>query len=407
MESDEEIDEDHIEQVIDCSDLRNPSGEQSSSDDEDQQSTSNISEGGAREVIDDSLCALQAHEQDCFAIAIVAERWLASGGEDDVAFLWDQHVSDSDPVLKIEHGDSVTHVGFNNAQTLLATADMSGKIVVTQLCDLNTRAKINECNDLEWMCWHTTSDILFAGDKDGLVWMWLIGPSGVAQSKVYSGNGSSCADGILLPDGRRLLAGYADGSVRLWNLKDGTFTMTSVNWAVSCMHHHISQPIAAVGMENGSVVLVSTAHADKISQILTYTALSPSENTAEEDDTMKTCVECVQFAPFSSWLAVGRNDGTFSIYDTVSTTPRSIYRNPSPQAIVRALWCIEGNTPFVCVGSVDGFVRIFDARDGSLHKELGNGGDDVLDMAILGSNPLRIISAGGGGVIRIFDLSCT
>lgn len=81
----------------------------------------------------------------------------------------------------------------------------------------------------------------------------------------------------------------------------------------------------------------------------------------------------------------------------------------------------------MCVGSVDGFVRIFDARDGSLHKvvlllrscffvllpvrdffqELGNGGDDVLDMAILGSNPLRIISAGGGGVIRIFDLSCT
>lgn len=44
-------------------------------------------------MIDDSLCALQAHEQDCFAIAIVAERWLASGGEDDVAFLWDQHVS--------------------------------------------------------------------------------------------------------------------------------------------------------------------------------------------------------------------------------------------------------------------------------------------------------------------------
>ncbi|VDP05968.1 unnamed protein product, partial [Heligmosomoides polygyrus] len=130
--------------------------------------------------------------------------------------------------------------------------------------------------------------------------------------------------------------------------------------------------------------------------------------TVVVNDTMKTCVECVQFAPFSSWLAVGRNDGTFSIYDTVSTTPRSIYRNPSPQvAIVRALWCIEGNTPFVCVGSVDGFVRIFDARDGSLHKELGNGGDDVLDMAILGSNPLRIISAGGGGVIRIFDLSCT
>lgn len=44
-------------------------------------------------MVDDSSYALQAHEQDCFSIAMAAERWLASGGEDDVAYLWDHQVS--------------------------------------------------------------------------------------------------------------------------------------------------------------------------------------------------------------------------------------------------------------------------------------------------------------------------
>ncbi|EPB74495.1 WD domain, G-beta repeat protein [Ancylostoma ceylanicum] len=102
-----------------------------------------FSDAGTQEVVDDSSCALQAHEQDCFSIAVAAERWLASGGEDDVAYLWDHQVSDSDPVLKIDHQDSVTTVAFNNAQTLLSTGDMSGHIVVTQLCDLSVRAKVS------------------------------------------------------------------------------------------------------------------------------------------------------------------------------------------------------------------------------------------------------------------------
>ncbi|KAK6055167.1 Transcription initiation factor IIA, gamma subunit, helical domain protein [Cooperia oncophora] len=123
----------------------------------------------------------------------------------------------------------------------------------------------------------------------------------------------------------------------------------------------------------------------------------------QEGASLEACVECVQFAPFNSWLAVGRNDGTLCIYETASSSPRSLYRAPSPQAMVRALWSMEGNTPFLCVGSVDCFVRIFDARDGSLYKELGNGTDEILDMVILGSNPLRLMTAGSSGECHIHD----
>ncbi|KAK6743180.1 hypothetical protein RB195_010443 [Necator americanus] len=389
IEETDGISTEDMEKVFDCDEPN----DLVISDDEDQQSPSSVSDADVREVVDDSSCALQAHEQDCFSVAVAAERWLATGGEDDVAYLWDYQISDSDPVLKVDHKDSVTYVVFNNSQTLLATGDMSGHIIVTQLRDLKNRAKIDDCNDLEWMCWHTTSDILFAGDKDGIMWMWLIGPSGVVQSKVYAGSGLPCTVGHILPDGKRLLAGYSDGAARLWNLKDGTCTTLSILTPVSAVHHHVSQPVGVLGAEDGSVHVVNTSNVDKLVVTAVFRPLlQPSKENDEEN--VENCVECVQFSPFNSWLAVGRNDGTLCIYEIDSAAPRSIFRAPSAQAMVRALWSVEGSTPFLCVGCVDGFVRVFDARDGSLCQELGNGGDEVLDMALLRSNPMHVVTAG-------------
>lgn len=38
--------------------------------------------------------------------------------------------------------------------------------------------------ELEWLEWHCSVDISFAGANDGLLWMWLIGLEGVSQTKV-------------------------------------------------------------------------------------------------------------------------------------------------------------------------------------------------------------------------------
>ncbi|CAD6199912.1 unnamed protein product [Caenorhabditis auriculariae] len=245
-EDNHHIREDEVEEVIEIDDEQEV---HYASDDEDQQSTSNAGMD-VQQVVDDSILSLQAHSQDCFAIAMTAERWLATGGEDDVAFIFDRDISDSDPVLKIEHKDSVTCVMYNNSGTLLATGDMSGRIVVTELSTLKPRAEIDECSDLEWMLWHATADILFAGDKDGILWMWLIGNKGIAQSKVYPGSGGACTAGCLLPDGKRLLAGYSDGSLKLWNLREETSTSKNFYSPITTIDHHVSQPIAVIGTQS-------------------------------------------------------------------------------------------------------------------------------------------------------------
>lgn len=158
-------------------------------------------------------------------------------------------------------------VAFNASNTLLATGDMSGKIIVTDVATLSTRAEVNDCNDLEWMTWHPKSDIIFAGDKDGMVWMWLIGPKGVVQSKVgvflcyfmfssffkiFAAGGSPCSVAHLLADGFRLLAGYADGIVRFWKLKDQTSSQLTFNSAITAVQHHLKDTVALIGTQRGT-----------------------------------------------------------------------------------------------------------------------------------------------------------
>lgn len=75
------------------------------------------------------------------------------------------------------------------------------------------------------------------------------------------------------------------------------------------------------------------------------------------------------------------------------------------QAIVKVIWSMEGNAPYVTAGSIDGTIRIFDARDSSMVKELHNGGDEVLDVLVIQSNPHRFMTAGTNGIVRVFDLS--
>uniref|UniRef100_A0A1I7UZH2 WD_REPEATS_REGION domain-containing protein n=1 Tax=Caenorhabditis tropicalis TaxID=1561998 RepID=A0A1I7UZH2_9PELO len=411
-EENHRIDENEIDEIIEMDD---DTDMKYASDDEDQQSTSNADVPA--EIVDDSLMSLQAHSQDCFTVALASNRWLATGGEDDVAFLFDQSVSESEPVLKVEHKDSVTLVMFNNSETLLATGDLSGKIMVSEVATRKVRAEIDECNDLEWMKWHPTADILFAGDKDGILWMWLIGNKGIAQSKVYSGNGASCTVGCLMPDGKRILCGYSDGIVRMWLLREETSTHLYFHSPITAIDHHVTQTVAIVGTQSGTVNVINTSSPDNVLKKIsllpppgvkstTVTAAGTAvDEEGEEDEDVANCVESLAMAPSHPWFAVGRNDGSMCIYEMDSNAPRSIFQSNQMMAIVKVIWSMEGNAPYVTAGSIDGTVRVFDARDSSLVKELQNGGDEVLDVLVIQSNPMRIMTAGSGGVVRVFDLN--
>src|ERR1044071_1337435 len=73
--------------------------------------------------------------------------------------------------------------------------------------------------DMSWMQWHLAANVLLAGSDAGESYVWRI-PSG--DCKVLQGNGHKAEVGQLTADGKMLIVGYADGCVKLWDIKSST-----------------------------------------------------------------------------------------------------------------------------------------------------------------------------------------
>lgn len=81
------------------------------------------------------------------------------------------------------------------------------------------------------------------------------------------GAGIACTTGRLLSDGKRLLAGYSDGSIRIWSLKDSTSLSVNIHSPCICADVHNSSSLAVVGVEHGTCALINTDTA-KVLKIL-------------------------------------------------------------------------------------------------------------------------------------------
>ena len=64
------------------------------------------------------------------------------GHQDHDSMLINPCFSANDPVLSVQHKDSVTCASFNHNGTLFASADLSGTIVITQLSDLSIKCEV-------------------------------------------------------------------------------------------------------------------------------------------------------------------------------------------------------------------------------------------------------------------------
>merc|ERR1712029_1293565 len=95
---------------------------------------------------------------------------------------------------------------------------MAGNIIVLKVLPNLVQEPVwsFESGDISWLDWHPGANVLFAGTDDSSFWMWKI-PSG--QSKIYQGHGEKVELAKILHDGKRVVVGYADGSLRIFDLK--------------------------------------------------------------------------------------------------------------------------------------------------------------------------------------------
>uniref|UniRef100_A0A158Q7W4 Transcription initiation factor IIA subunit 2 n=1 Tax=Elaeophora elaphi TaxID=1147741 RepID=A0A158Q7W4_9BILA len=296
---------------------------------------------------------ISACRDEAFVVACFEDRWLAIGGKDDQAVLYS--LQNLELVLRIdEHRDSVICAQFNVKGQLLATGDMSGLIVVSSTTDLRRCFSIDDCEELSWIQWHSSADILLAGGKNG-VWMWLITTDTVRQTKVYiCDSPATSVDAKLLSDGKQLLSCYEDGSVRLWSLKDEkSISIMTRAGSATCLDIHCSSPVAIIGDLMARCYFVNTETA-KTLRIFTVV-----------EGASQVAVECVKFCPGKEpWFVVGTNSGRLAVYDFSTSILRHILKDDTDPVVTCRWYVADSNEMYIISAGYSGMVEMWDSRSG-------------------------------------------
>ncbi|XP_020660567.3 angio-associated migratory cell protein [Pogona vitticeps] len=350
------------------------------------------------EAQDDSEVTFSKHTASVFCVNLdpKTNTLAVTGGEDDKAFVW--RVSDGELLFECTgHKDSVTCAGFSYDSIFVATGDMSGLIKVWQV-DTKEEIWSFEVGDLEWMEWHPKSHVLLAGVADGNSWMWKI-PSG--ECKTFQGPNCPATCGHILPDGKRAVVGYEDGTVRIWDLKQG-----SSLHVLKDQDGHQGPLTCVASNQDGSLVLTGSVdcHAKlvncatgKIVSVFKAENIVPKPSAGEAEEAESNSVESLGFCNVMPLAAIGYLDGTLAVYDLAAQTLRHKCQHES--GIVQLLW--EESSPVVYTCSLDGAVSLWDARSGKLISEYRGHSAEILDFA-LNKDASIVVTTSGDHQAKVF-----
>jgi len=317
---------------------------------------------------------------------------LASGGEDDIAYVWDSATGDVH--TKVEGwNDSVLCSVWSSDGQHLAMCDMAGSIKVLKYPGYAEEWSF-DVGDVLWMRWHPVANVLFCGTSDSGLWMWKI-PSG--DSKLFQGQGEKTECGAILADGKRAVCGYSDGSIRVFDLKSGSAQHTMSQGIghvdiVNSVDCHLNNTLIATGSMDGSVKLWNSTTGKCVGTLLCGSKV---------EENSPSSVECCVFPKDkSSTLCVtGSLDGVVSVWDTPTQISRASCK--VGEGVTKVV--LHPHDPLVYASTLDGAVRCLDLRSGTSVAEYTGHTASVLDFTISASGCL-LASSSDDKTCRIFDI---
>jgi PREDICTED: angio-associated migratory cell protein-like len=331
---------------------------------------------------DEAILTFQKHTDAVYCCSLSKSGKLAiSGGGDDKGFLWNTH--DGRVHLEIVHKDSLVGISFNHDESLLASVDMKGFLQVYNAQSFQNIYQYNLEDDVTWMKWHPFQDIILVGSASGITWM-------ISLDDVINpldGFGSSTTCGEIFKDGRRVVAGYDTGYIRIFDIQ--TFSPI----------HSIKKP----GAHEDSVVSLDITKDDSLiaTGSIDSTAKLINSNSGKvvctilcgkmpENDNSNNTVESVCFCNDLPLLATGSINGLLEIWDINTQKKRNQVELPS--GIVKMAWP-SGPSFLLFVAGLDGVLHILDGRDGSLKSTKSGHKHHILDFSLSQSNELILTSS--------------
>ena len=392
---------------IDVSGENVPSGK--GGDDSDRDSGSSGEEDADYETFEDDEeegdrvgVILKGHGEAVLAVAVSSKGdFVVTGGQDDKAIMWSVDVAKVRTVYE-GHKDSVLCVGISCKEHYVATGDMSGLILVWKR-DSSLEVKDSkifeyEVDDLQWMSWHPLSDpVLVAGDQSGIIWIFKVTDGSV---KSLQGFGFASNYGKVTKCGTRLVSGYEDGSLRIWDLKQSTVIHTITGGrahssTITSIDIDSSDSLAASGstdcttklinLVSGKVIVtlpcgsepVQTDAESKNGRKEGKLGKGGTEGGEEDGEEIEDSVETVAFCSSLPLIATGTLKGVIEIWDVPSQAKRVTFS--LGERLTKICW--NPSEPFILFASgLEGSIGSWDGRSGNLLFKKVIHEDQILDF---------------------------
>ncbi|KAH9944818.1 ribosome biogenesis protein Sqt1 [Amylocystis lapponica] len=359
---------------------------------------------------DNSMQHFPTHRGSVFAISThPAAPLAASGGEDDLGYIWD-YTTGEEVVKLTGHTDSVTCTAFSADGELISTGGMDGKVRIWRRVGKENWKQWEFLTELQgpdevmWLRWHPKGSVLLAGSNDMTVWLWQL-PSGNTM-QVFAGHTGPVQCGEFTPDGKRIITADAEGTLIFWDPRNPTpifkLTPTDARFdleGITSLAVNPASTLAVVGGTTGGVRVVSLSKGEVVSALGGHQEGESVE--AVEFVELASAASGVPAAPPSTGgvVVTGATDGKACIWDLGTMRLRATLEHED--AVTSLIRLPAPKAHLIVSSSADKTLRTWDARTGELLREHKGHHGPVL-AAALGLGGGVVVSAGDDGVCLVF-----
>ncbi|KAI5108923.1 angio-associated migratory cell protein [Silurus meridionalis] len=205
---------------------------------------------------------------------------------------------------------------------------------------------------------------------------------------------------FCLISGKRAMVGYEDGTLRLWDLKQGNAIHIIKGYdghqgPLTSLECNKDGTLVLTGSTDGQAKLINTSTGKVLGSFLNEK--SEEKSTMEEQDSIS--VESVGFCNVLPLIAVAYLDGSLAIFDLTTQSLR--HRCKHEVGIVHLQW--EQTSALVATCNLGGIMTLWDARSGKMVAEYRGHTAEILDFT-LNRDSSMAVTAGGDHKAKVFCL---
>jgi eukaryotic-like serine/threonine-protein kinase len=224
---------------------------------------------------------------------------------------------------------------------------------------------------------------IVTGSEDGTLKIWDVGIKRPTLILVASAQAQSLS---VSPDGKRVAAGLSNGSTKIWECIDGSFSKE--------LPPHGEKVHSVSFSPNG--LWLATGSWDKTIRIYDTKTFTLQKTFLGHTDAVNTAA----FSPDSAFLATASYDKTVRIWNMDSGATTLVLSHPDAVRDV----AYSPNGRFLASAGADRRVRLWNAADGKLLEAMAGHLDAITTVAFSPDNH-RLASGGSDRRVRLWRLS--